>query len=245
MARFGPAQAFIVIDEYDMSTFTYSISQQVESLMEEVHGLGDSWEEQVPIGLARTTIEADGGVYDDTLVDTVFSGQAPTATERILTTGPGKNIGEPCDLINGVFATQYNRVASRSALTKANVAYTVSGTNYPGFVLHGFTSETTASGDTESSPVDHGSGPTTGGGVAHLHLTELTLDGYTDLTVTVRDSPDDITYSDLVAFTAATTVGAERVSVAGDVEQYLAIDWVLSGTGTSPTFTPFVAFARL
>jgi hypothetical protein len=241
MARKGPAQAFIFVGGYNVSGYTYTLTQTVESLMEETHGLGDSAEEYLPVGIARTTLEASGGLWDDTELDPAFVGKGET--EQLVLTGPDSAIGGACSLLNGVYASAYNRIAARDGLTKANATYTVSGTNQIGVVLHGITSETTA-GDTESSSVDNGASSASGA-TCDLHVPALTLGGYTNCIVTVRDSTDDITFGDLVAFTAVTTSPtAERKTVAGPIERYCAMKWEWTGAGSGQSVTPVVAIAR-
>lgn len=85
---------------------------------------------------------------------------------------------------------------------------------------------------------------TVSGGAGYLQVTDVTLGGYTNVLVKVRDSADDITYGDLLSFTAVTARSAERVAVAGDVERHLAIGWDFVGSGTGQSITFFAGFAR-
>jgi len=78
------------------------------------------------------------------------------------------------------------------------------------------------------------SAATTDGGSAYLHITAWTG---TDFTVSIRHSTDNFAASDdeLVAFTQATAIGAERVAIAAGttVRQYVRA--VFSGTFTTVT----------
>jgi hypothetical protein len=88
-------------------------------------------------------------------------------------------------------------------------------------------------------------GETNNGGVGYLQITSLTLGGYTNVVITVRDSADDAAFGDLVAFTAATTSpSAERVTVAGEVLRYLAQDVAFGGAGSGESVTYLVGFKR-
>ena len=88
-------------------------------------------------------------------------------------------------------------------------------------------------------------GKTADGGAAFLQVTQLTLGGYTDVTVTIRDSADDAVYGDLVAFTNFTTSPtAERKTVAGTIERYLAQSFAFNGAGSSQSVTYHAGFAR-
>lgn len=90
-------------------------------------------------------------------------------------------------------------------------------------------------------------GKTNGGGVGYLEVEDVVLAGYTNAVVTIRDSDDDATFVDLVAFAAVTARGAQRVSVAGAVSRYLAQEVAFTGsltTGLTPSITYFAGFAR-
>ena len=59
------------------------------------------------------------------------------------------------------------------------------------------------------------------GGVGYVEADALALDGGTALQVIIKDSDDDITFIDLITFTAiASAPAAERKTVAGNVERY-------------------------
>jgi len=101
---------------------------------------------------------------------------------------------------------------------------------------HDLTVETVSG---ESAGADDGAA-TAGGIVAHLHVTAVAGTTST-LDVTVQESADGNTWADIGAFAQATAVGAQRVFVAGAVEQHIRITWELGGTGPSFTFTAAVA----
>ena len=82
------------------------------------------------------------------------------------------------------------------------------------------------------------------GGFAHLQITALTLGGHTDFAASVQHSEDDAIFVELVAFTAATALGAQRVSVAGTIYRYLASTWDFTGAGSGPSATFMIGFAR-
>lgn len=104
-----------------------------------------------------------------------------------------------------------------------------------GFWHHALQAET-ASGNAPG--VDAG-GATVNGGVAVLHLTAYA--GLTNIVVKVQHSTDNATWSDLVTFTPATGLTAERRRIAGTVNRYTRCLWTATGVG-SATFA--VAFAR-
>jgi len=82
---------------------------------------------------------------------------------------------------------------------------------------------------------------TVGGGYGFQQVTAVS--GFTNYVGTLYDSPDDSTYSSLLAFADTTTaIGAEAVSVSGTVDRYLVHDGNVTGTGS---ITVFSGFARL
>lgn len=101
-----------------------------------------------------------------------------------------------------------------------------------------------ADDDTEGDSSDNGAA-STAGGAAYIQCTALTLDDATGLDVEVIDSDDDITFGTLVAFTTLVAGKvAERVTVAGTVEQYLAVSWEWDAAPADDEATIFVGFAR-
>ena len=78
------------------------------------------------------------------------------------------------------------------------------------------------------------------GGVGYLQVTDGS--GFTNFVGTIRDSPDDITYTDLIAFTdSVLDPFAQRATVAGVVDRYLSFTGNVTGTGT---ITVFAGFSR-
>jgi len=78
------------------------------------------------------------------------------------------------------------------------------------------------------------------GGVGYQQITAGS--GFTNFVGKLRDSPDDVTYADLITF--ADTVAdpiAERATVTGTVDRYLSYDGNVTGTGT---ITVFAGFSR-
>lgn len=246
MAKKGPSTAFILVDQYDLSGYTYTMSEGFEQVVEQTNGLGTSWEEHTAVGIGRVTLQASGGLYEEG-VDTVNEALAEMGDSlRLLAAGPDSVVGGYVTMVNGVYASTYERVTDRAALTKANATYTVSGDYMLGRVVHGLDTESSASGSNESLDFDYnGTQPAgTAGAVCDLHVPALTLGGYTSVTITVRDSTDGISWADLVSFTnvtATATTRYERKTVAGTINRYLAIEWTFNGAGSGQSIVPFVS----
>lgn len=120
--------------------------------------------------------------------------------------------------------------------------------------INGQRTVTVISTTTFSVPVNVTTGGTGGtvvransanGGAGYLQVTALDLGGYTDAVVKIRDSADNVTFADLITFTAVTAApDAERKTVTGTVDRYLATSLAFSGAGSNPSITYAVGFAR-
>lgn len=79
-----------------------------------------------------------------------------------------------------------------------------------------------------ATAVQNAGGKTTDGAVGYLHVTSIA--GGT-LTAKVQHSPNDVTYADLLTFTAVSgsNPASERKSATGEVDQYLRTVWTLNG----------------
>ncbi len=83
-------------------------------------------------------------------------------------------------------------------------------------------------------------------GYVDLHVTALTLGGFTNIVVTPLHSADNVSFSTLgSAFTAVTAAGvAERVTVAGAIQRYRAVGWNYTGAGSGQTAQLVVAVSQ-
>lgn len=79
-----------------------------------------------------------------------------------------------------------------------------------------------------------------GGAVGYQQVSEFT--GFTGFVGKLRDSPDNVTYADLITFANVTTAPvAERQVVAGVIDRWLSYDGNVTGSGT---ITPFAGLSR-
>jgi hypothetical protein len=87
---------------------------------------------------------------------------------------------------------------------------------------------------------------TVNGGTGYLQVTAITLGGYTNVIVKLRHSVDNITFVDLVTFTAKIAIGAERIALAAGtaVNRYLSSSIAFTGAGSGPSCTYLVGFSR-
>jgi hypothetical protein len=79
-----------------------------------------------------------------------------------------------------------------------------------------------------------------GGGVGYQQVSAFS--GFTGFVGKIRDSPDDITYADLLTFVNVTSApNGQRVTVAGVVDRHLSYTGDVTGSGS---ITPFAGFSR-
>ncbi len=243
MARYSSADiGFLLLDGYDILGQVTDLDEDQEAILEETTVLGDADETHGFVGLKKGTL-SQNGFYDDA-ADSVNDALIGLA-ERVMVIGiEGNTIGKQFIGWQGAIAAKYRRQVSGGAFHKATADYQVTGKVEDGLVLHAHAQETAASGDTESSPVDN-SALSAIGGAGYLEVSELALGGYTDVTVKIRDSADDIAYGDLITFTNVSSAQTgKRKAVAGTVERYLAMSWAFNGAGAAQSITPMVGFAR-
>jgi hypothetical protein len=87
---------------------------------------------------------------------------------------------------------------------------------------------------------------TSSGAIVDMHVPAISLGGYTNLAVLVRTKATGGAYSTVGTFATVTTVGAQRITIssATQVKRYVAISWTLTGSGSGPSFVPYVAISK-
>ena len=87
------------------------------------------------------------------------------------------------------------------------------------------------------------------GAVANLHVTALTLGGYTDVAFKLQHSDDHSVWTDVTggAFSTVAAVGGQQltIAVATTVKRYVALLYSFDGAGAGPSVTYVAAVARL
>jgi hypothetical protein len=146
--------------------------------------------------------------------------------------GDGDTIGETGVILGGGKLTKRGQPISVADLIK--LALTFAGDGAAGMfarMLHVLGAEVGAG---NSASVDNGAS-SANGGIGALHVTAATGSG----TVKVQHSTDNITFADLITFTATAAATSEAISVTGTVNRYLRDNHT---PGTSITYV--AGFAR-
>lgn len=245
MARHGSDDvAFVLIDGYDVRGYLTTLDESRQAGTEDTTVLGDAWGQNAATGVNRYELSQEG-FYDDAAGAVNAALVAGNGVARVVAFGfAGNAVGQPMTGVAGPLQAQYDRMVEVGALHKASAEYRASGAIEDGVIVHALGAETTATGDTTAGPVD-GAASSADGAALYLAITALALDGGTNVTITVEHSADDVTYTTLGTFAAATATGAERLVVAGTVNRYLAVSWAFGGAaGAARSVTFMVGVCR-
>ena len=211
------------------------ITESRERVLEQTDGLGDSDDTWGDVGVSKFEMTQNGfyssgsGSYHEAL---------ELANPQVLMYAPeGNAIGDDLVALSGV-RTTYERLLARGEFHKARATYKAeSGPEEMGntritahLLARTLATEDTASDDWTTSSAN--------GAVAYLGVSALALGGYTDVTIVIRDSTDDISFADLVTFTNVSTAPtAERKTVAGTINRYTLTRHTFNGAGASQSIT--------
>lgn len=120
-------------------------------------------------------------------------------------------------------------------------SFGISGAIDYGHLVAPYVARTTA-GNTQSTYADLGAAAASGGR-AYLNICSIDVGGGSGVTVTLQHSTNHVDWSDYgTPFTIAAAVGAQCLSIATGIGQYLAIKWAWTG-GSDQTFSGAVSFA--
>ncbi len=245
MATFGQADVFLLVGGYALTAYVMDGSFTREAITEQSDTWGDSWEEHSDTGIERCSLSIANGFYDDASNASNDALNERQGTSDVVVFGmAGTAIGSAAIGMSGQFAVNFNRTATRGQLHKFSGEYLNTGVVEENvIILHALGAES-GDGDEEANSIDN-SASSASGGSGYLEVTALTDGGYDDITVRVIDSSDDITFGELVSFTATTAApSAERVTVSGTVERYVSTDWSWTGSGSGESATFLSGFVR-
>lgn len=147
--KFGGASSWLLVDGYNLIAGKLkTLAAKIEAIQEETTGLGDTWGEHTPVGLAKGTVTQTGGYFDTSAngPHAALSGALPTtpqAAVRVVTLGfGGHTIGESFVGFAGALTNEYEVLAEVGNLTKANAVHAVSGLAEWGDIIHELSVET-------------------------------------------------------------------------------------------------------
>ncbi len=246
MVKFGPDDLGLLLDGRNIGQDAIDATIESEALLEQTNGWGDSWVEQTAIGVRQGSLSWNG-FYDDAsggTKDALNDAEVGAATVACILLGTSQG----SDFVG---ATGLKAAVARSAGRDELVKYSLNAqgsTVDNGEIIEPEGAQSGA-GATSSGSLDN-SAASSNGGAGYLQVTDLTLGGYTSVTVKIQESSDNgagDAWADLVTFTAVTAADvAERIAVAAGttVERYLQVELTWNGSGSGESITLWCGFAR-
>jgi hypothetical protein len=233
---------FLVAGRNLLSALT-TFRDKATAVIEETTPLGVSAPTHAFVGIIRSTFNLSG-FYDDATGSQNAALVGNEATSQVVCYAPAGNVlGRSLVGMAGAFLNTHERIVQLEKFHKATATAEVSGNREQGVILQPWASKTTA-GNTEATSVNNAA-DSAAGGAGYLHVGALVLGGYTNLVVKVRHSANNSSFTDLITFTAVTSsYTAERKTVAGTVNQYLATSHAWTGAGTGMSADVMVGFCR-
>jgi len=246
MAFVHGKSAKVLVGQYDQSAFfnNADISWEVDTPESTVFGNDDR---TYIAGLRNASMSFSGfwSMTSSNAPDAVVPGQlAATAATKITFAPEGLAFG------NHVFAgqaryTNYSIANPVDGIVGITLDTQITGRLSVGYSLHNLTAVTSA-GNTGSHDL---AAESSSGGIAYLHLTDITLPATCQLVVTVQDSATtDGVWADLITFTtiSCSVATSDRQTVTGQVDRYVRAEWSLTTPSCSvDTATFHVNFQQL
>lgn len=249
MAKRGPADAWMLIGGYNVGVDLRQFEDVNEAMTEESHTLGDAWVEQSYVGVKQASVSIEG-FYDDSQVGAhrlLVKHETTSPAAKVACWGvDGSTGGADFTGWAGAFQKSYERQLELGSLVKVSAEFGNDGPVDVGKVIWPY-KIASATGATTGNAVDFGA-ETTG---AACYLQYYATSG--EANIRVMHSSDNLTFSELVAFTKTTkgaatgAWGAERIVTTGAVKRYVAIDITTAsatGTGTTAGLNFMVGLAR-
>lgn len=227
MSKYGPASSFLLVGGRDISGEVFNLTESIEQDMEQTNGLGTTWEEHKPFGLAKLMLEAGGGFYEDAVGKLNESLQGLGTTQQLVAYGmSGSVVNSECTIVDGAFAATFKRAMTRGGLTQAEGSYVMSGRPYRAVVLHGRNAETSDPGNTRSTPQNQLNAP-------RLESRIITANSLANPTV-VTSAAHGLITGDVVSITGSNSTptidGVRTVTVTGVNTFTVAVNVTVAGT---------------
>lgn len=221
----------ILVGDFSMTANLTEVKSAEQTAALEVSTLADT-SKQFILGQTSATLSMTG-YYDEVLH---ADAAAWTAAGEVFSYAPqGFTLGNEVWMEQPI-QTTFETTSSETGVVGFSISAQPSGPVVFGRSLHDLTAET---GTVSSSSYDGGAA-STGGAIAHLHVTAYS--GLTNVVFTVEDSANNSAFSTIGTFATVSGKTAERITIAGTVRRYLRVTATVTGTGS---ITYAVAAARL
>jgi hypothetical protein len=228
----------VLIDAADLTSYFNEASASRDVETAETTTFGNSAKTYI-VGLKDGTMSLSG-MFDgaaDAVDDLIAASLGATAAGNSTIAPEGLTIGNT-SLSCATRKTSYEVSSPVGDVVSTSLSIQADGGIDRGVLLGAGTAVTS----TATGAAQDNSASSSTGGVGYLHLPANTRDGAS--TFKVQHSSDDVTYADLITFTAVSTATttSERVEVTGTVNQYVRASHAPGGSSGSVTYT--MAFAR-
>lgn len=222
----------VLLNGTNMSPFLNEATTTTEIETAEVTTFGDQDKTYI-VGLSDGTISTSG-LFDSTAgaSNDVLTGLIADEDNTFTVLPSGVAAGNPAVIANGQM-TSYEVSSPVGDVISISAEVQADGGLLHGVALTGLVN--TGSASAATTGINNGSS-TANGGLFNLHVTANNRNGAA--TLKVQHSSDNVTYVDLVTFTAvsaSTTVG-ESITSTGTVNQYLRTLSTLAGASGSVTY---------
>jgi hypothetical protein len=234
MAAVHGKDGAVLFDEYDLSAYLTQVSMGKQSQAVNITTFGNDDKVYLP-GLGEGSVSLQG-IWDGDAGASDVVLDAAVGANAVITVGLGalSAVGNPTIMLRALDASYQQRATVNDAVRITANATANGGIRVAGRVLQPLEAETTTF---DGTSVDNGASSAFGG-VGHIHVTAFSG---TSATVKIQDSANDSSWADLITFANVTGVGAERLLVAGQVDQYLRFS-ITADNFTSMTIA--CSFAR-
>lgn len=235
--------AVVYWDEYDLSPFLNAASVQASMEPAEVTNFASGCDREYIKGLRDVTFSLEGyhsvaSTHPSTEITDVLTDAFTGSTSPVVTIGlEDDTIGRRAWLLLGDMVG-YDIDSPVDGAITCSVDLQGSKGYYGGRWLRNLSATTAATAAVDSGLTNGG---TTGGGVAHLHVTSLVSTSTTEEVFTIEHSTNGSTWAVLLTFTGTTAATFQRSTVSGTIKEQLRTNH--AGT-TASVFSAAIAFAR-
>jgi len=225
--------AYDLAADFDNGTITKNID------LPETQGFGESWKARAVAGNRDDSASVEG--FHNAAANANFDRiRAEAAAESGVVLSVGYNgfaIGSLVDF-GALAVDKLTLPGDPTSVTRTTLSAKYDNGCFLGVSLHAVTAETATA---DATAVDE-TASTANGGVAALHITSVSGSG--SITVKVMHSTDNVSFTDLGSFTAATAIGSQIISIAAGttVNRYVRASVTAFSGFTSVTFQ--VSFMR-
>jgi hypothetical protein len=227
----------VYFDELDVKATNTELGVTWESIVSRKRPLGSTYPRSLPTSQYDSGMTLSGWLDDSTVT---MLGDKTGAARVVSILHEGNAVSDRCFNFQSAFISSLKSNTPEDEVDAFEPGITVDGAFDFGYVAAPWAARTTAGNTDLAYATMLASGAS---GRAYLHVTDLTLGGYTNCVITVRTSTDHSTFTDHTAFTAVTAIGAECIALPTTVNEYLSVSWAWTGDGSDQSISFYVGVA--